>query len=77
MTFMKVIERSSKVRYLIMPYGFQTLPEEPLNQIGDNHVQQRSKVAKYFLRKVKVFVRRTTKLLLKWLRHFNKINASA
>ena len=36
MTFMKVNQRSSEVRELIMPYGFQILSEEPLNQIGDN-----------------------------------------
>ena len=28
---MKVIQRSSKVRKLIIPYGFQILSEEPLN----------------------------------------------
>ena len=44
MTFMKVMQRSSKVRWLIMPYGFQTLSEEPLNQIGDNHVINRGQM---------------------------------
>ena len=41
---MKVIQRSSKVRELIMPYGFQTLSEVSLNQIGDNHVFNRGQM---------------------------------
>ena len=44
MTFMKVIQRSSEVRQLIIPYGFQILSEEPLNQIGDNYVLNRGQM---------------------------------
>ena len=44
MTFIKVIQRSSEVRLLIMPYGFQILSEEPLNQIGDNDVLNRGQM---------------------------------
>ena len=43
MTSMKVIQRSSKV-WLIMPYGFQTLSEVSMNQIGDNHVLNRGQM---------------------------------
>ena len=29
---------------MIMPYGFQTLSEVPMNQIGDNHVLSRGQM---------------------------------
>ena len=34
-------EGHPKVRWLIMPYGFQILSDEPLNQNGDNYVLKR------------------------------------
>ena len=41
---MNVIQRSSNVRYLIMPYGFHILSEEPLNQTGGNYVLNRGQM---------------------------------